>query len=374
MKTNLGVTLFFVLSGFLLSYPFWKGYLTGTGFPDIKGYILKRAGRIIPGFYLAFASAILIGYVFHRPYALALRRIIAGFTFTSGFHYTTLYPTDIDAPLWSVSFEVFSYLLMPVLFYLLYRLTSRAKIFRSSMTFWIIVFIALTGVNQLVHIFLTPDELRMWYETGAIIQAKSWMPGYNPLGFFGHFMFGIFAAGISAGLSNNPALCDRLSKRGIFDTSVIIIFIVMETVLFLIPVRSYTGFYTFLQDQPYYFPVITPFLTLLVVGLVHSKKIGKMLDCRFMKFTGTISFGIYIWHFIIMNLISFTIYPSYQSRNSVTNWNLWLALNALMIVLTYITATLSYYLIEKPVLDWTHRLSKGKERCRALDIKPSTAR
>ena len=33
---NAGVSIFFVLSGFLLSYPFWKNYLNEQNFPNMK--------------------------------------------------------------------------------------------------------------------------------------------------------------------------------------------------------------------------------------------------------------------------------------------------------------------------------------------------
>jgi peptidoglycan/LPS O-acetylase OafA/YrhL len=46
-----GVSTFFVLSGMLLSYPFWKAYLTGAPFPSVRHYVRRRAARIIPGYY-----------------------------------------------------------------------------------------------------------------------------------------------------------------------------------------------------------------------------------------------------------------------------------------------------------------------------------
>ncbi len=47
---NSGVSLFFVLSGFLLSFPFWSAYLDREAYPGIRKYAVRRAARIIPYF------------------------------------------------------------------------------------------------------------------------------------------------------------------------------------------------------------------------------------------------------------------------------------------------------------------------------------
>src|SRR5208283_6113052 len=53
MNGNSGVSFFFVLSGYLLSFPFWKRYLEGGEFPGMKQYAVRRAARIMPGYYTA---------------------------------------------------------------------------------------------------------------------------------------------------------------------------------------------------------------------------------------------------------------------------------------------------------------------------------
>jgi peptidoglycan/LPS O-acetylase OafA/YrhL len=48
-----GVGMFFVLSGFLLARPFWQALDEGKPLPSLKIYALRRAARILPGFWLA---------------------------------------------------------------------------------------------------------------------------------------------------------------------------------------------------------------------------------------------------------------------------------------------------------------------------------
>lgn len=60
---NTGVSFFFVLSGFLLSYPFWRQYLNNSNYPSLKNFFIRRAARIMPGYYAAFFTALLLSFV-----------------------------------------------------------------------------------------------------------------------------------------------------------------------------------------------------------------------------------------------------------------------------------------------------------------------
>jgi peptidoglycan/LPS O-acetylase OafA/YrhL len=66
LKGSFGVSVFFVLSGMLLSYPFWKRYLAGQAFPSIGEYIRRCAIRIMPGFYASSLVSFLAAWYFLR--------------------------------------------------------------------------------------------------------------------------------------------------------------------------------------------------------------------------------------------------------------------------------------------------------------------
>jgi peptidoglycan/LPS O-acetylase OafA/YrhL len=50
-----GVSVFFVLSGLLLSFPFWKALYHSTDRPDFQVFVVRRLARIAPGYYLVLA-------------------------------------------------------------------------------------------------------------------------------------------------------------------------------------------------------------------------------------------------------------------------------------------------------------------------------
>ena len=70
------------------------------------------------------------------------------------------------------------------------------------------------------------------------------------------------------------------------------------------------------------------------------------LGQRYFVWLGHVSFGIYLWHFQVMRVLVL-IYPD-QWNTPVTSL---LAL-AISLPVTLILASLSYYLIEKPLMGW----------------------
>lgn len=101
---NTGVTLFFVLSGFLLTRPFVQGAELNS-----LNFYKRRALRILPMYYLC----VLLGALFNQPasWASALKAL-----FFFDVSLTTLQP--MGAVWWSLVVEIQFYLLLPLLIWL----------------------------------------------------------------------------------------------------------------------------------------------------------------------------------------------------------------------------------------------------------------
>lgn len=54
-----GVALFFVISGYLVAGPFARALVEGRGLPAGRPFLLRRAARIFPGWWVAFGVAVL---------------------------------------------------------------------------------------------------------------------------------------------------------------------------------------------------------------------------------------------------------------------------------------------------------------------------
>ena len=131
IKGASGVSIFFVLSGMLLSLPFWRAYFEKRPHPSIRHYVSRRAARIMPGFYVALAVSFFVTAAIARSHGAdviqPLRRLLAGATFTAEFHWVTFFPDDSNGPLWSIGFEVFCYVLMPLFMLGLFAIRRRGR-------------------------------------------------------------------------------------------------------------------------------------------------------------------------------------------------------------------------------------------------------
>ncbi|WP_127534364.1 acyltransferase family protein [Paenibacillus kobensis] len=351
---NSGVSIFFVLSGFLLSFPFWRNYLSGAEFPGMRQYLFRRAARIIPGYYAAFLVSMALVLLLNIPSEHFALRSVTGLTFTAGFHYITMFPSDIDSPFWSISFEVFCYALMPIFMAGMFKLLAKRS-FTPSFVYWIGALLVTLLLNQLVHQFLTPGNVNRGWDFGQIGGAKYWMPNYNPIGFFGHFAVGIMAAGIAAKLRLPSVRVERMQRAGLFDTLGAAGFI--SAFLMLWTHRHALDFSASWQHQPYFYPYFAVLIAIPLATGSQSIVLHRLLDNRLFKYTARVSFGLYLWHYLLIALTAKYWAKDYQYMG-VSSMGRWAMFSAGILIVSFVIASLSYTFIEKPVLDWAH----GKRR------------
>ena len=107
-----GVTLFFVLSGFLLFMPYARAILFDKAWPDWKRYYIRRIFRIWPGY---FISLVLIILWFHRGYLQPVHRIDLVLFATFFMDSTAQTYQAINGPFWTLAVEWQFYMLLPLL-------------------------------------------------------------------------------------------------------------------------------------------------------------------------------------------------------------------------------------------------------------------
>jgi peptidoglycan/LPS O-acetylase OafA/YrhL len=111
-----GVTLFFVLSGFLLFTPFAKALLFEHTWPSARHYYVRRVFRVLPAYYL---SLILIILLFQQQYLLPQHWKELGLFFTFFMDSSDATFKQLNAPFWTLAVEVQYYLLIGLAFPLL---------------------------------------------------------------------------------------------------------------------------------------------------------------------------------------------------------------------------------------------------------------
>lgn len=373
MHGAFGVSTFFVLSGMLLSYPFWMAYLTGAPMPSLRHYVRRRAARIVPGYYAALLVSFGLMFLVMPDAPHKAWRLIAGLTFTSGFHYVTFFPSAVDGPLWSISLEVFSYVLMPLalagLFWLRRRRAVKAAdgavvrgTARGGLRYWLLVLVVVTALNAVVVATFTLSAKDRGWQYGDIGGAKEWMPGYNPLGFFGHFAIGILAAWAIAAWRTRRTADDgasgasRADSRWWWDLVAAAGLVAAAALIWADREPAEPSNLGWWLNQPYMFPLFAITMAVTLVGLAHSRILGRLADNRFFRYTATVSFGLYIWHYLLLYLFSSITDGRFQ-YGGIQSTGQHLAISGALLVIAYAIATVSWKFIEQPALrsKWANR-------------------
>lgn len=345
---NFGVAIFFVLSGFLLARPFWQALDAGGNMPGLRHYAIRRAARLVPGFWLAATAGFVLSItLFAHPATRELvLRYVAGLLFMSQWHWRTFFPVESDGPLWSIPFEATSYVLLPGGFLLLFLIPATRRRPLLTRAAWVGIIAAVLLVHTAICTGFVPEDAGRGWQYGLQGGAKEWMPRFNPIGFFAIFALGALAAGVEMRL---PA-----RRSFSFDAAAALALAVAGTRIAISPGGSWEG-YGWL-DIPYAFPVFPLAIAAALVCLAHSRLLAALLDNALVRYVARISFGIYVWQEIVL-LTMKELDPASFGAAETDVLAGWISSCGIAAVLIVMIASLSYYLLEKPVLQSTARLA-----------------
>jgi peptidoglycan/LPS O-acetylase OafA/YrhL len=197
-----------------------------------------------------------------------------------------------------------------------------------------------------ICILFLPDDAGRGWQYGLQGGAKEWMPRFNPVGFFAIFALGALAAGVETRL---PA-----RRSFSFDAAAALALAVAGTRIAISPGGSWEG-YGWL-GIPYAFPVFPLAIAAALVCLAHSRLLAALLDNAPVRYVARISFGIYVWQEIVL-LTMKELDPASFGAAETDVLAGWISSCGIAAVLITMVASLSYYLLEKPVLQSTARLA-----------------
>jgi peptidoglycan/LPS O-acetylase OafA/YrhL len=126
-----GVTLFFVLSGFLLFLPYAKALLFEKRWPQARTFYLRRILRIVPGYYFAlFAIILLQKSSYLQPHNW--KTLLAFLTFFM----TGPQSSQVNGVYWTLAVEFQYYMLLPLITLGINGLTS---LVRPKLRLWVVI-------------------------------------------------------------------------------------------------------------------------------------------------------------------------------------------------------------------------------------------
>ena len=296
-KGTEAVYVFFTLSGFLIiKQLFLEKKYTNT--INLKKFYLRRVLRIFPLYYLVLTFGFLyyhlilpfFGFKFENDYDL-LFGLLLSITFFSNI-FSTYSPGGILEILWSIGVEEQFYILVAPLV----RLLPIKRIIIFLTTFTLIYFL-------------------IYFSENVIFFKKYHMA-------FFYFSFG--------------GLCSILLEYAFFQTlikklkfTVLLIFILYFTTPIFINNLN---------------PLLYNLFSFLLFGLTMSVLAIQpitFLENRILNYLGKISYGIYMYHAIILQLTGY-IYLKVISKMNFPNYMDIIIINLLVIVITVIVAHFSY--------------------------------
>lgn len=123
-RLDLGVKVFFAISGFILSLPFLRHYVLGEKKVDVGQYFLRRLKRLEPPFLVSLSA------MFVAQMLLSWHEMDRGWVhFLTGILYSHVIVFGTANPInpvtWSLETEAQFYAIVPVLFWLVFRPKSR---------------------------------------------------------------------------------------------------------------------------------------------------------------------------------------------------------------------------------------------------------
>jgi peptidoglycan/LPS O-acetylase OafA/YrhL len=308
---GLGVTFFFTLSGFLLTYLLILEKKKKSTV-NIKKFYFRRMLRILPLYLLIVFISFLITPNF-RFTTIGLNfdgvnfNNFLFFIFMGANVAISVNPSVFGAaPLWSVSSEEHFYLIYPHIFN---KFTVSSKILVIGIIIFnlikLIAFVLVTKFNLSFCSFI-----------------------YNYLNFFR--MDCMLVGGIGACVYYYGAFFLKYIYASItYKMTILLVFL-----FFLMGVKF--GEFTQL--------VYSFFFIVIIMNVATSKKKTCLLENRLMNFLGKISYGLYVYHGLIIGFVILYFKNNNLLFNNVT-------LYSIVIITTILCSILSYFILEKPFLD-----------------------
>jgi peptidoglycan/LPS O-acetylase OafA/YrhL len=325
-RLDFGVPLFFVLSGFLLSRPFFLAIGRGTQHPSIKHYLWKRFLRIMPLYWLVVTVAMIFTPANHD---LGPGVWIRNLTLTQ-LYAPTLLPEALTQ-MWSLCTEVLFYLVMPWLAFLL-TLTLHGRRLHLPMIWRRCLVLAALGITW-----------QAWFAhiPGSHGHYLQWLPGWLP-----QFLVGMVFAATSASLALRPRahVMDRLGSdlAGCWILAAALFAIACTPVAGPLTLAQPLGWEAGTKDVLY--TLAAGFLVLpLMFGPEMAGSTRVWLSSRVPVFFGDISYGVYAIHLFVMGVL-------FRVLDIVPFTGHFLTIFVLTTVITVGLATLSFRYFETPIL------------------------
>ena len=322
----LGVDLFFVLSGYLISSLIIKEYKK-TGSLNLYNFYIRRARRLLPAVYFMITVVLVVMVMFN---GVLLKKshldAIFGYIYSSNWWYIFHKLDYFDSfgsqspfkHLWSLAIEEQFYMIFPLLFLLVNgKKKTKDGSYKLNRNF-LYVILGVILVSLIVHIILFDINNISRIYFGTDTRAFSLL-----VGVVGAILYPM----------------DKLNTKITPQENLVYSVVSLISIAALITIMIYTSEYnTWMYRGGFLLVAILGIIIIISSGKQHTV-MAKLLSFKPVVFIGKISYSLYLWHFPVLVLTT--------PVSEIGKPNIFFVV--LRVILTFILAIISYALVETPI-------------------------
>ncbi len=322
-RLGVGVAIFFVLSGFLLYYPFASAHFGGQSAPSTATYFRRRALRIFPAYWVVLVATIFISQANYNTLDILVYSLLLQI-------YSKAHILGGVTQAWSLCAEVSFYIFLPAYAWVIskprragrqqLRIEMAVPCIMFLLSFLLRYYYCVLG-NREVWGYLQPSLPGQadWFALGMFLAVgKAWYRDREQPWLVVHPLF--------------PMLC----------------WIVSASAFWIVSKELGLPEWFWGQVEPWQELGQRFLYGLIAVALIAPAVFGPQLAGRIrwllqtwpMRKLGMISYGIFLWHLFFLHIFPKNVAAAFSA--------------------TLLVATASYYIIQKPLLGYGARSAESR--------------
>ena len=341
-RLDAGVTVFFLVSGFLLYRPFVQARVERLDRPRTKAYAWRRFLRITPAYWFALTFCTV---AFSLPFVFTPDGILTFYGFGQGYRKEMIGEGLGQA--WSLTVEVAFYAFLPLFAWVMSRFGGADREARLRTEY--------VALGVMIVVSLLYKILLMGGPGTHIIRVG---PGLIALpAYLDQFALGMLLAVVTVAVREGrdlPAPLALVARRPwlpwLVALAAFVLVAQVGTATFYAPVSANDHLARHLLYGVIAFGLLLP----AVVGQDAGGLVRRFMASRVMVYLGLVSYGIFLWNLQIVGKLS---------GRGAGDWlpigEFW-SLLVVGLAVTTLVASGSWYLIEKPALSFKGRVPRRR--------------